>query len=349
MKAGNVMSARSIHATTTTTTTGTRGRSRLAAAAAGVAGTAVLALAVSAVAPMAAMASTQAKSAPLTNCTAVPSSCGFPDATNTGVPNGMTLKTVPGQVSSGTGWKYNATSQEVDVTGNNAVLSGLYIPYLVNITASNVTINDDQIANAGYFGVSLRHTTGVTVENSTISGTNATTGEVGSAICDLYGDSTGMTIENDNISYFKTAVQISTGLVTGNYIHNPGYVSGDHTNGILDVGTSQALMISHNTILDNLGQTDAVSLDATGSGQPAVANKTVKNNLLGGGSYTIYGGDSDGNAISNIVIQGNVFSQAYYAKSGQYGPAAYFSQTLGTGNTWTGNTWDTTGQAIPAP
>ena len=30
-----------------------------------------------------------------TNCAAKPSSCGYPDATNTGVPAGTTLKSVP--------------------------------------------------------------------------------------------------------------------------------------------------------------------------------------------------------------------------------------------------------------
>ena len=47
----------------------------------------------------------------------------------------------------------------------------------------------------------------------------------------MYGDSTGMVIKGNNISSFKTAIQISTGVVNGNYIDNPGYLAGDHTNG----------------------------------------------------------------------------------------------------------------------
>ena len=39
---------------------------------------------------------------------------------------------------------------------------------------------------------------------------------------------------------FKTAIQISTGLAHGNYIHNPGYIAGDHTNGFFaNGGTSR--------------------------------------------------------------------------------------------------------------
>jgi hypothetical protein len=79
-----------------------------------------------------------------------------------------------------------------------------------------------------------------------------------------------------------------------------------------------------------------------------VANKTVENNFLAGGSYTIYGGDALGNPTSKVVIKGNRFGQLYYKTGGQYGPGAYFSATA-TGNVWSGNTWDTTGAAIPAP
>jgi hypothetical protein len=285
--------------------------------------------------------------APTTNCSPVPSKCGYPDGTNTGPPAGTALKTVPGQISSGPGWKYNSTYQEVEVTGTGASLTNLYIPYAVNITASNVTLNGVKIVTSGQFGVSLRHTANVTIENSVISGQNVTTGRVSNALTDVYGDSTGMVIENDNISAFRTAVAINTGQITGNYIHDPGYVSGDHTNGIFDTGTTQPLTISGNTILNNLGQTDAISLDASAAGNP-VANKTVTGNLLAGGGYSIYGGNSLGNTISNMVIKNNDFSQAYFAKSGQFGPVAYFG-TAGTGNVWSGNTWDTTGQVIPSP
>jgi hypothetical protein len=52
----------------------------------------------------------------------------------------------------------------------------------------------------GTFGIGLTHTTGVTIENSTISGQNATTGRVDSAIKDVYGDSTGMVIKDNDIS-----------------------------------------------------------------------------------------------------------------------------------------------------
>jgi hypothetical protein len=155
-----------------------------------------------------------------------------------------------------------------------------------------------------------------------------------------------MIITGDNISSFKTAVQVTTGTISGNYIHDPGYISGDHTNGIFDTGTTQMLAITGNTILNSLGQTDAISLDASQTGQ-VLANKTITGNLLGGGSYTIYGGNSLNNTSSHMQISNNRFSQARYPRSGQYGPVAYY--TTSPTNVWTGNTWDTTGTTIPAP
>jgi hypothetical protein len=328
----------------TTTATATARVRRLAAAAGALAGAAAIAVTVAALAPAAAMAATA--TAPV-NCQALPSACGYPDATNSGVPAGKTLLTVPAQVAKGPGWAYSATTNEVDVTGAGAVLAGLSFTCYVNVEANNVTLNDDSITTDNYWGVALRHTTGATVENSTIAGQNATTGEVGSAIDDVYGDSTGMTLKNNNISFFKTAIQVSTGLISGNYIHNPGFVTGDHTNGILDIGTTQPLTITGNTILDSLNQTDAISLDATLTGQ-VIANKTVTGNLIAGGGYPIYGGTDRGATISHMTISGNRFGQGFYTLSGLYGPVAYYT-TSGTANTWTNNTYDTTGATIPAP
>jgi hypothetical protein len=283
----------------------------------------------------------------LTSCAAKPSACGYPDATNTGVPAGTTLKTVPGQISSGPGWTWNAATSVLAVTGSGTVLTGLYIPGNLEIDASNVTIKDVQVVTGGNFGISLRHTTGVTIENSTISGQNATTGRVGSAIDDVYSDSTGITITDCNIYSFKTGIQVQTGMITGNYLHDPGYVAGDHTNGFFVNGGTEPMTIEDNTVFDSLNQTDAISLDASAAGTP-VANKTIENNFLAGGSYTIYGGDSLGNTLSSVLFEGNRFGQLYYATSGQYGPVAYFTATGTGGNVWSGNFYDTTGATIPS-
>ena len=274
------------------------------------------------------------------DCMAVPHACGFPDGTNTGVPSGTALRSVPGQISSGPGWHFDPHGGYVVVTARGTVLSGLYIPYNLSIQASDVTVQDVRVVTGGYFGISLRHTTGVTIEDSTISGRNLTSGRVNSAIDDVYGDSTGIVIKSNNISRFRTGVQISTGLIVGNYIHNPGYIHGDHTNGIAADRTAEPLTIYGNTVFNDLGQTDDISLDASRSGQN-VTNKIVVGNLLAGGGYSIYGGNDRNDPTSNIVIEDNDFGQLYYPQGGHYGPVAYFDPA-GAGNVWSGNVWSKT-------
>ena len=285
-------------------------------------------------------------------CGTNPSSCGFPDATNTGVPSGMTLKTVgtgTGQVSSGTGWTFNSTSGFIAVTGSGATLSGLNIPYGVVISANNVTLNDDNIVTGGpnSIAVSLRHTSGVTIQNSTIAGMDSGSNRVMTGVKDVFADSTGLTVNHNNISLFETGVQVESGLVENNYIHDPGFVAGDHTNGVMSNGGSVPLTVTHNTVFINRTQTDDIGLFEDFSAQ---ANRTISNNLLAGAGYSIYGGNTktSNGPTSNIVITGNVFATNYYPTGGANGPVAYFNSS-GQGNSFKNNTWDTTGATVPSP
>jgi hypothetical protein len=282
-----------------------------------------------------------------TSCAAHPSACGFPDATTTGVPAGAALAQVPGQVTKGPGWAWNPAGY-VEVSGSGATVSGLSIAGNLDITASNVTVNGVQVTLSGpsSAGVTLRHTTNVTIENSTISGASATSGRLATGVKDVYGDSAGTQVLGNNIYDAATGVQMSAGLIQGNYIHDMGYLPGDHVNGTTSNGgnTSQ-LTIAHNTIFNNMNQTDAVSLFQDNGAQ---ANKTITGNLLAGGGYSIYGGSKAGAvATSNIQITNNVIATQYFPKGGQFGPVAYYNP--GNGNTWSGNTWDNTGQTIPPP
>ena len=103
-------------------------------------------------------------------------------------------------------------------------------------------------------------------------------------------------------------------MIQSNYIHDMGYIAGDHVNGITVSGGTTPLTIQHNTILVDNGQTDAISLfQDTG----VEANKVIKDNLLAGGGYAIYGGNKDGGeAASNIVIEDNRISTGYYPGGG---------------------------------
>jgi hypothetical protein len=343
------MSARKPTATTSSTTTTAPARSRRGRrVAVAVVGAGALGAAAIALTPAAFAATHAAVKASQLNCIAAPSKCGYPDATNTGVPAGTTLLAVPGQLTSGPGWHYDSRGW-VEVTGNGAVLSGLAISTNLDISASNVTIQNVKVTNSGQssLGISLRHTVGVTIEHSTITGLNATSGRLMVGVKDAYGDSTGLKVLSSNIFMVGTGVQTESGLIQGNYIHDIGYIPGDHLDGVhSDGGGTSPLTITGNTILMDHNQTGAVVLNEDNGAQ---ANRVVSGNLLAGGGYTIYAGGSSGGPVStSIKFSDNRVSTQYYTAGGVFGPAAHYD-TNGAGNSWTANTWDNTGQIIPSP
>ena len=117
----------------------------------------------------------------------------------------------------------------------------------------------------------------------------------------------------------STGVQMESGLIQDNYIHDMGYDPGDHINGMTTNSGTALLTIRHNTILNTIDQTDAIRLFEDFGAQ---SNRIIDNNLVAGGGYTIYGGANPGGAAtSNIKITNNRFSRVYYPNGGYYGPS----------------------------
>jgi hypothetical protein len=280
---------------------------------------------------------------------ASPHTCGYPDATNSGVPASAHLLTVPGQVSSGPGWAYEPAGY-VKVFGDGASLSGLYIPFNLDITASNVTIDDVAVVTSGTgdFGISLRNTSNVTIENSDIY-SPAGDDRLQYGIDDVYADSVNTVLKSNQIHNTANAIQINEGDVAGNYIYDMKADRADHVDGLLSTSGSDAanpLVITGNTILNPVGQTSDIALYQDFGPQ---SNALVEGNLLAGGGYSIYGGASGSAtqgaaAATDIVIAGNRFAPLYFANGGNFGPAMYVSNAAG--DAWSGNIWDSTLQAI---
>ncbi len=268
-----------------------------------------------------------------------PSSCGFPDATTTGVEDGTALKDVPGEVRSGPGWHYD-TRGWVQIDGAGTTFSGYRVRTNVDVTAPDVTISNSVITTGSGWGVSLRNADGLTVTRSTIGG-NSTADTCDNAIRDIYGNSDRVTITYNDISYCASGLNHfdNGGLVAHNFIHEIGYPcsgsSCDHFNGIqLEAGFGTPMTIDHNTILVPYDQTDCIML-ATSDGDQT--NRTITNNLLAGGGYTFYGSGGPDSRATNIVFRDNRFSTAYFPNGGYWGPVAYWKS--GGGNSWSGNTW----------
>jgi hypothetical protein len=299
--------------------------------------------------------STRARAIPLYdpalhNCGANPHVCGYPDATNTGVPAGMSLRSVPGQVSSGPGWSYNSQGY-VQVTGNGAVFRGYSVHGTVVVTGSNAVIADDSISNSGDGitgdGVNLSgNPSDVTIEHTTISSPSGTRGMNGvfAGIKDLDGNARGTKVLDNNIADASTGVQLYIGLIEGNYIHDETATDpGSHLNGTTSNGSTIPLTIQHNTVFNPNGQTDAISLFEDFG---AEANVLITDNLVAGGGYTIYGGQNPGGQQAyNIRITNNRFSTIYFSQSGSFGYVTAFDPTA-PGNVWSGNIWDSSGAPL---
>ena len=279
-----------------------------------------------------------------TGCAAAPSKCGYPDATNTGVQDGIALKNVPGDITSGPGWTYDPRGW-ISVHTDGAVLENITTSVTIDIQADNTTVRNVRSTVSGEtFGIAIRHASNTTITDSEIvPPPNQLRLLVG--IKDIYGDASGTKVLRTEITHTSTGVQMGSGLIESNYIHSMGMASGDHINGQTSNGGTTPLTIRHNTILNQYGQTDAVSLFQDFGVE---ANRLIEDNLLAGGGYTIYAGAGSKGATSNIVIRNNRVSTMYFPKGGYYGPATAFEQN-GSGNVWSNNIWDETGATIPAP
>ena len=278
------------------------------------------------------------------NCAASPHLCGYPDATNTGIQLGHALTAVPARESSGPGWYYNRTYGSVEVTGTGAVLANLAVTGNIDVKASGVTLDNVRVINSGNdYGIGLRHADRTLIEHCEVySPVGADRLQVG--IKDVYGDSFGTTVAYDSIWRTSTGIQLGDGTLTGNYVHDLALDAGDHVNGIKsEGGDSAGLKITGNTVLNPVGQTDAIGLFENFGQQ---TNATITGNLMSGGGYEIYGGANPGKWIpARIVITGNRFATNYYRAGGSYGPAAAVAAGV-NGNTWSANIWDTTGLPV---
>lgn len=270
----------------------------------------------------------------MTNAIANPSRLGYPDATNTGVPNGTVLTRCPEDVTSGPGWDYDPRGWAYTTT-DGAVIENLLFSTGLEVMNNNVTVRNCRFDMGGEaWCVGFRHVANPLVHNCTM-GIPGGLPRLMVAVKDIYGDSTGMQVLRNNILNCSTGVQIASGLIQDNYIHDLAYQTGDHLNGTTSGGGS-GLVIRHNTVLNSFGQTDCISLFQDFGTQ---SDCLIEDNLVAGGGWTIYGGGGGFGPTSNIRILNNRFSHLYYPNCGSYGPLAWFSDT-DPGNEWSGNYWD---------
>lgn len=229
----------------------------------------------------------------------------FPGASNTGVPAGVKLKPMTG---------------ELVVSKAGAVVDGIDLVGRLVVKANNVTIKRSRITapknlpNQGRdeFTVIQQDTSvkGMTMEDCEIDGS----GIVYRAIM-AYD---GLNVSRCEMKNIGHGVEIGTDyVIKDSWIHSTTDGPDDdwHVDGIISSIGDNGL-IEHNTIVLSGGSlTGAVSI---GSSIGPIDNVIVRNNLLAGGNYCVYIQDQ-GHPATNIQVVDNWFSTQQEKKVGVYG------------------------------
>lgn len=272
----------------------------------------------------------------------------FPYAGNTGVPAGTNLVAVNSSSANppdaalptdNTGWAYSDADGYITVTATTAVIDGISSNGGVYVPAGrNLTVKNSAVGLINHAGASLD------VEHSTINGGT-----------DLnYSSITGgdhITVKYSNLYNGAHEVLCYHDCdVENNWLHDnaDGTSVGAHQNGFLSTSGSN-FTILHNSVYCVGGCTADIAFLNQGLSSDA----TVSNNLLVSApmaAYCVYPGPNSSPSqypSSNMVWTNNVFQRGDHTKlasnsggCGYYGPVYGWFPNIGTGNVWSGNTWD---------
>jgi hypothetical protein len=286
-----------------------------------------------------------------THCFASPHTCGFPDATNTGVPAGTAL----------------TASGSISVTQAGTVISGRQVTGTINILANNVTIENTRVTQNTTCGtVNTCGNYAIRIEGG-VSGTtirHVETASAAGATCEHDIRNTGgtTTIENAYLHACDSNVYAAgPTMLKNSYGIGKIEISEDHVENVYFNETSFSAI--HDTLLNPVEQT-AVIFGNSGGGTDVTncSNRlTVLESLIAGGGYTLYPCAHSAQAgTSTLNVQGNHFARCgtaetyqpagghhvcaggpdasgYYPNAGSYGIASEYFAGVGT---WRGNVWD---------
>jgi hypothetical protein len=247
----------------------------------------------------------------------------WPDATNTGIPDGA----CPDGLR-------RATLTEIEPISNAVVECVLFnngVPY-VRQEASNVHFRYCRFETTRDVFVNLQGGP-VVIEDSEFDG------PAGTWIRAVY-EARGLVIRRCDFSGMANAVEFGTDdvVLEDNYVHDFGDVDeSQHADGFQTEGAKHFSII-HNTILFNevWGSTSALLVAGTD-------HCVVKDNLVAGGGYTIH-------VAGDIAVTGNRVSTQFHENSGTYG--AVYPESLDANGRWEDNRWldgPNVGKAVPAP
>ncbi|WP_197090859.1 right-handed parallel beta-helix repeat-containing protein [Bradyrhizobium sp. LTSP849] len=219
----------------------------------------------------------------------------------------------PDATSTGPGDHKLERSGPLTVTSGGTTISGLDIHGGVTISADNVTIEMSRISANAWAVIKIDpHQTGIVVRDCTIDGLGADPDGNGNQ--GIMGQGTFL---RNNISNVENGIVLTgnRNLIEGNFIHDLDAGGTPHYDGIQIDGGISDVVIRHNTIINSHGAASAIMIDNEFG---PVSNVVIEDNLLAGGSYTIYSdGKFNDSPISGISITNN------HIGPGQYGPVLF--------------------------
>lgn len=245
---------------------------------------------------------------PSNGCVLDPVRCGFPGASNTGPTAPLT--TINGNVT------YSTAGQTIINTRINGC---------VEVRAANVTLRNVWVVGNGCFYAVRNFATGLVIEDSYIACGGRGTGVT----------ATGYTVRRSEITGCENGFNVG-GQVTveDSWVHALDDSGDAHTDGAQFNQGAANITFRHNTIVVSApGSTSAIIMWDEGGTQNS--NVVISNNLLAGGTYTLYCPRQNS---SNVRVIGNRFGNY------QYGYAN--GCTPGHVAEWTNNRNDTNGALL---
>jgi hypothetical protein len=257
-----------------------------------------------------------------------PPASDFPNAANTGVPPGTTLRSCPTTITASGTYDACRFNGDVLIRAND-----------VRITRS--LINGQVDAGSGRPGQQA----GLVISDSTIDCgcLSRNSSDTQPAI-----DESNFTLIRVDVFNAGHGVAVKDNVVVqDSYIHGLGGNTDAHKNGIY-AGDGSNVKLIHNTIECDApnGCTSAIGILTDFSD---IHDWVIDNNLLNtvSGSYCLYGSGGPQKQYSsyNVRVTDNHFGRKYQAKCGAYGPVTYFDMSK-PGMVWSGNIWDDTRRAV---
>jgi hypothetical protein len=239
----------------------------------------------------------------------------WPDAGNTGVPAGTSLRTHTG---------------DLVVSTPGTVVDAMQVNGSIIVTAPDVKIRRTRVAAAAGSYWVVRQSpaaTNLAIEDS-----------------ELIGGRThvGVSQEADGLAVRRCHIRrVDTGVSTGNRVTVEDSFVVDVGAGVGTSSGGSQVTVRHNVITTSASSVEAAVGLYTKDGP--LRGVAVEGNLLAGGNYTFHVGEGPGS--QQIVARHNRFSRAVHPKGGFFGPTAGWDHDA-AGNVWQDNTWVDTGEQI---